>query len=229
MEFSILVILIIAAIMGFTDYFGHKISGLAGGKRDYILSFSAGVLISLLFLILIPDLVSNGPADIFFFFMLLGFSLMHLSEKYIYKHVLNKQELLKDLKIIHIIGFGIDNFLVGFIIASVLEIDLTLALYLSIPLFMQMLTSSISLDSLDIKLNDKISKILLSVLPFLGAITGLILENDPLVANYVLAFVIGVLFYMIIRDVIPQGKAGYPLFFLIGMMVSIALWLARVF
>ena len=83
--------------MGLADYFGHFISGLAGKNRDNILSFSSGLLISLMFLILVPDLVLLNGSHIIFLNMLIGFLLMHLAEKYIYKHITNKQELLVDL------------------------------------------------------------------------------------------------------------------------------------
>lgn len=49
----IVVIYVVALIMSFTDYFVHRISGLASKYRDDILSLSSGLLLSLLFLILI--------------------------------------------------------------------------------------------------------------------------------------------------------------------------------
>ena len=225
---TIIIIIIIASAMGLADYFGHFISGLAGKNRENILSFSAGLLISLLFLILVPDLVLLNGSHLIFLYMLIGFLLMHLAEKYIYKHITNKQELLEDLKILHIFGFGLDNFLVGFIIASVLEINLRLAIFLSIPLILQMLSSSFSLDSIDTQLNDRFSKILLSILPIIGAIVGLILEFEAFITSYVLAFVLGILFYMIIRDVIPQAEKGSVSFFFVGSGVSILLWIFRI-
>lgn len=213
--------------MGLTDFVGHRISGLAAGHRDSVLSFSAGLLISLLFLILVPNLISMGVSEILFFLMLVGFLLMHLAEKYIYRHIMNKQELLEDLKVVHIIGFGLDNFLVGFIIASLVELDFFIVITLSVPLFLQMLTSSISLDSIDIRINDKYSKIILSVLPILGAILGIVLEFEYLLTNYVLAFVLGILFYMIVRDVLPQGRRGSSVLFFSGNLVTISLWLIQ--
>jgi hypothetical protein len=227
-DIEIIIILIIASIMGLADYFGHFISGLAGKNRDNILSFSSGLLISLLFLILVPDLITINDSSLIFLYLLIGFLLMHLAEKYLYKHVTNKQELLEDLKVLHIIGFGLDNFLVGFIIASLLEINLPLAIFLSAPLFLQMLTSSFSLDSIDIQINDRFSKILLSILPIFGAIVGLILEFEAFLTSYVLALVLGILFYMIIRDVIPQAEKGSILLFFIGSGISILLWLFRI-
>ena len=227
-DLTILVIIIISLIMGFTDFIGHRISGLAAGHRDSVLSFSAGLLISLLFLVLVPDVIAKGVSEFLFFFMLAGFLLMHLAEKYIYRHIMNKQELLEDLKVVHIIGFGLDNFLVGFIIASLVELDFYIVINLSVPLFLVMLTSSISLDSIDTRLDDKYSKIILSVLPILGAILGIVLEFEHLVTNYVLAFVLGILFYMIIRDVLPQGRRGSPVLFFSGNLVSISLWLIRI-
>jgi len=225
------IIIIIAIILGVTDFLGHKISGLAAGHRDSVLSFSAGLLISLLFLILVPGVLSNGVSEFIFFFLLVGFLLMHLAEKYLYKHMTNKQELLEDLKVVHIIGFGLDNFLVGFILASVIELDFIVVITLSVPLFLQMLTSSISLDSIDTRLNDKYSKyskITLSVLPILGAILGILLEVEQLATNYVMAFVLGILFYMIVRDVLPQGRKGSSVLFLSGNLVTISFWLIRI-
>jgi hypothetical protein len=225
---AIIIILIIASIMGFTDYFGHIISGLSGKYRNDILSFSSGVLISLVFLILVPDLIAINNSTLIFFYILIGFLLMHLAESFIYKNIGNKQELLEDLKFLHIFGFGLDNFLVGFIIASLLEIDLNLAIVISIPLIFQMLTSSISLDSIDIRINDRFSKILLSILPLIGAILGLLLEYEAIFTSFLLAFVIGILFYMIIRDVIPQGGKGKPILFILGNILSLFLWLFRI-
>ena len=228
-DLTIVIIIIIAVVMGLTDFFGHKISGLIGGHRDTVLSFSAGLLISLLFLILVPDVISNGAPEFLFLFMLVGFLLMHLAEKYIYKHVMHKQELLEDLKIVHIIGFGLDNFLIGFIIASLVELDFSVIITLAVPLFLQMLTSSISLDSIDTRLNDKYSKIILSVLPIVGAILGIVLELEYLLTNYILAFVLGILFYMIIRDVLPQGRKGSAVLFISGNLVTIFFWLIRIY
>jgi zinc transporter ZupT len=228
----ILVIIIIAVIMGITDFVGHRISGLAAGHRDSFLSFSSGLLISLLFLILVPSVISTGNSlgnsEFLFFFLLVGFLLMHLIEKYIYRHIMNKQELLEDLKIVHIIGFGLDNFLVGFIIASLVDLNFSIVFNLSVPLFFQMLTSSISLGSIDTRINDKYSKIILSVLPILGAILGIVLEFERLITNYLLAFVLGILFYMIIRDVLPQGKRGNSVLFLSGNLVTIFLWFFQI-
>jgi hypothetical protein len=227
----IMIIIIIAVIMGVTDFVGHRISGLAAGHRGSILSFSAGLLISLLFLILVPSVVSNGVTEFIFFLMLIGFLLMHIAETYLYNHIKNKQELLEDLKVVHIIGFGLDNFLVGFIIASLVEIDFIIVIELSVPLFLQMLTSSISLNSLDTQLNDKYSKyskIILSVLPILGAILGIVLELEYVATNYVMAFVLGILFHMIVRDIIPQGKGGRPALFITGNLVIISIWLIQI-
>ncbi len=227
-DLTIVVILIIAVVLGLVDFFGHRISGLIGEHRDSVLSFSSGLLISLLFLILVPDVISLGVTEFLFLFMLIGFLLMHLAEKYIYRHVTDKQELLENLKIVHIIGFGIDNFLIGFIVASLVELDFSVVVTLSAPLLLQMLTSSISLDSIDARLNEKYSKIILSVLPLAGAVLGIILELDHLLTNYVLAFVLGILFYMIIRDVLPQGRKGSSVLFFTGNFVTILFFLFRI-
>jgi zinc transporter ZupT len=227
-DLTIVIIIIIAVVMGLTDFFGHKISSLIGEHRDAVLSFSAGLLISLLFLILVPDVIINGVTELLFLFMLVGFLLMHLAEKYIYRHVTHKQELLEDLKIIHIIGFGLDNFLIGFIIASLVELDFAVVITLAVPLLLQMLTSSISLDSIDTRLNDKYSKIILSVLPIVGAILGIVLELEYLLTNYILAFVLGILFYMIIRDVLPQGRKGSSVLFFAGNLITIFFFLFRI-
>ncbi|TFF83988.1 MAG: hypothetical protein EU552_01920 [Promethearchaeota archaeon] len=224
---NIIIIIGIAIIMSLTDYFGHRISGLAGKNRDSWLSLSGGILTALVFLILIPDLIATNNSEISFLFILIGFLFMHLAEKYIYQHETNKQELVNDLKRIHVIGFGLDNFLVGFILASILEIDLSVALTLSIPLFLQMLTSSFSLDSIDTPKSSLLSKVILSILPILGALLGILLELEQVISNYLLALAIGILFYMIVRDVIPQGNRGRASLYFLGNLISIILWILR--
>ena len=230
MDFEILIILGIASIMGLTDYFGHKISGLASKYREKLLSLSAGILISLLFLILLPDLLeSEKRVDLLLFSMLAGFLVMHCLEKQIYMHKPDKNKLLLNLKEIHVFGFGLDNFMVGFIIASVLKSDFSIGLILnlSLPLFLQMLASSISVNSIDAHFENivtKISKIVLSLLPVGGGIFGLILEAEETITNYVLGFVLGILLYMIIRDVIPKGEKGSTRLFILGNVISISLW-----
>jgi len=224
-EIVIFLVLIVASVMGITDYFGHRISGLAGKNRDNILSLNSGLLISLLFLILLPGLLLTDDSQFIYLFILMGFICMHFIEKFIYRHVTNKRKLLEDLKVAHIVGFGIDNFLVGFIIATVAKTDIIIALQLSIPFFLQMLTSSISLDSIDVRLKEKFSKILLSILPIFGAILGILLEFDNFLTQSVLALMLGILFYMIVRDVIPSGKRGRPILFFLGNAISITLWI----
>jgi len=230
-DIIIILVFIIVTIMGITDYFGHKISGLAGKNRDNFLSLSSGLLISLLFLILLPSLSLNDGSGIIYFFLLMGFLCMHFIEKIIYKRVKNKQKLLEDLKMVHIVGFGLDNFLVGFIIATVAKTDIGIAelAFLALPFFFLMLTSSISLDSIDVRLKNSFSKILLSFLPFMGAIIGILMELDAFLTQTVLAFTMGIILYMVVRDVIPQGKRGSPLLFFVGTIISIILWLILIF
>ena len=92
-------------VLLFIHYFNYLI---ADHKKHHkqILSFSAGLSLAYIFLLLLPELYEGieFAGKFLFVFVLMGTIGFHFAEKYIHQHV-KKQELVRDLRIVHSIAF----------------------------------------------------------------------------------------------------------------------------
>ena len=85
------------------------------------ISFAAGIFITFLFLEMFPLLFQQSFSftQISLIFMLFGFSLFHIIQKYEYKHV-SRKRLRKEIKELHSLAFFIYHFVVGIILVIAL-------------------------------------------------------------------------------------------------------------
>jgi zinc transporter ZupT len=196
-EFTIIVLLI-AVVLSIVHYYSHRISGFMEKNHYDVLSFSGGTLIALIFLVLLPEVIGITDSEVIFLLILLGFIAFHLTEKYLYQHVKNKRQQLRDLKELHQAGFFIDH------------------------------SSSISLDHIHEKAKTSVNKTILSVSTLLGAITAIILEIDKETQAAVLALTLGMLIYIVNRDILPKEEKGKSLWFIAGIGLIILIWIALI-
>jgi hypothetical protein len=179
----------------------------------------------MIFLVLIPEVVQASHSNTIFFLMLLGFIFFYLTEKYLYQHVKNKRQLLKELKELHAVGFFVDHYILGFILVTVLAIQGPLSFLILLPIFLHTISSSISLDHIHEKAKTHVNKIVLSISPFLGAITALALEIEEGLQALFLSFAIGMLIYIVNRDILPREAKGKPSLFILGVVIVGVVWL----
>ena len=224
-NFFTLAILTLALSLSFLNYFSHKFSKIFSKYRYKILSFGAGNLIALIFLILLPEIIEKSDTGIVLLLLLLGFTFFHVLEKFLYQHNRDKKELYRELKYLHQTGFFIDHFMIGFILTSTLSLDSIFRFLILIPLYLQTISSSFSLEFMDKKEKTKFNKIILSSAPFAGAVTSLALHVNTNTQSYFFAFIIGMLLYIVSRDIIPRKKRGNPLLFMVGVSLIILIWL----
>ncbi|MBR9707468.1 MAG: hypothetical protein GOV15_03465, partial [Candidatus Diapherotrites archaeon] len=103
---SIIVPLVLAVLLSVVHYFSETQHKRIHKHHTALMSFSAGIFITFIFLEIFPILflgAQQNNIDVFAF-MLLGFVSFHLSEKYLYQHVTNKRKLLKEVTGLHIAG-----------------------------------------------------------------------------------------------------------------------------
>jgi hypothetical protein len=83
-----LLALALAFLLGFLHFFSDMIRFSEDERKYRIISFAAGISISYLFLDLLPHTYEAAIhlREWVFVFLLLGFALFHLVEKYIYQH-----------------------------------------------------------------------------------------------------------------------------------------------
>ena len=218
---------VLAGILSLMHYFSEEYSPKIERFHAELTSFSAGLFITFIFLDLLPEFFkgSEHVGEFIFLAMLLGFVVFHMGEKYIYQHITNKREMLTNLQGIHALGFFIDHFAVGVALFLFLSVpDYAFGLILFVPLALHTISSALSLNHLDEVYSRKsIQGILLPLSPLLGVVFAFIVSPSPEVYYLLFSFVLGALFYIVIRDMIPTGKKGNLIFFMVGFLVSLTL------
>ena len=218
------VAILFAFFLTVIHFFSHKISKIIESHHIPITSFSAGMFITLIFVDFLPrvneGLEFGAPV---FLVLTLGFVLFHLSEKYLYQHIKDKKVLLKDLAELHNAGFFIDHLMVGFVLFLTFELVSYTNYLIFIPFLLHTISSSMSLEHLHKKIKTKSNKFFLSISTFIGALLAFFINLESVWYYTFFSFGLGALLYVAIRDMLPKGKKGNPLMFLIGFLITVAI------
>lgn len=216
-------VIILALIITIVHYFSDKFSHILEKFHFKIASFSAGVLLAIIFLDLFPEVVKGIAYVNIFFIILVGFCVFHIAEKYLYQHVKNKDVLMENLAALHIVGFFINHFIVGVVLVLTFSISKTLSFLLFIPFLLHTLSSALSLKHIDERTNTLTARVILSLSTFLGVILAQFLQFNQDVFYIILSFSIGALLYIVIRDLLPKEEEGKPVYFIFGLLSRIVI------
>jgi len=206
-------------------YFSHKVSALMEKYHYHLLSFSGGTLIAIIFLVLMPEVQHLTPNIFVFLMMLMGFVAFHLLSKYLYQHEKEKAVLDTRLKYLHALGFTVDHFMLGFLLVTTIELESFFGLIILAPIAAHTAMSSFSAEHIHGKGRSMGLKILLAISPMLGIIVALLVNLPDKYLGYILAFILGMLLYIVSRDVIPKKDKGYPNIFLAALIATVLLWM----
>ncbi len=219
--------IIFGLVLGLVHYFSDKIHLAHGIHRMKTMSFTAGIFITYVFLHLFPSLYQG---DLFLIrlsliFVLIGFALFHVIEKYIYQHA-SGRELKKDLKTSHSFAFFFYHFTIGIVLVNLIRTDLISGMLLFIPVFSYTAISSVSMKEIhEIVTGRKTAKFLLSISTLLGVLLATYIEIPSLLYYALFGFVVGTLLYIIILEALPKEKEGDPRFFIAGIaLYTILIW-----
>ena len=190
-----------------------------------LLSYGGGSLLAIIFLVFLPEAVHFTPTMLVYPLMLMGFVAFFLSEKYLYQHVKDPKVLDEELYHLHIIGFFIDHFIKGFILVTIIVLKPILGFLTAIPFFIHTMSSTIVLSEIHKFTGRKIDKVLLSTSTVFGTLAGIFFDMSPHVERGIIAFIIGMMFFMVSRDVLPKKKEGDPFYFLLGVLTILGIWL----
>jgi hypothetical protein len=210
-------IYILGIILSIIHYYSQEYNIRKHKHTDKIISFSAGVGVTYIFVELFPSfnaLVKDiSPA--IFLTILVGFVTFHLVEKFIYQHAGGKhapKELaVEDSTISFFYHFIVGAFIVYFTKQSSLQ-----GFLFFIPIALHTSTSALPVD---IPLS-KGMKIVISSSSFIGVLlTSIFFTSIPKITFIIgLGLMVGTLTFTNIRHSIPEGKKGKPLYFLIGVI-----------
>ncbi len=215
----------LAGILALVHFFSESYGRHQEKYHIHLVSFSSGLFLSIIVLQLFPEFFKGLPhiGENIFVLMLSGFVLFHLSEKYVYQHIKNKNEMLQDLAFLHAVGFFFNHFVVGIALFLVFQIESTLSGFLLfIPLLLHTFSSSLSLNHLDSHFKRKsLLGLVLPLAPVFGVTFATLLKPNLVAYHALFSFVLGAMLYIAIRDMTPAGQKGKPLLFLTGVLLSL--------
>ncbi len=211
--------LLFGAILAAVHYASEKIDFPEDYHVDWLMSLTAGVSVTYIFLRLLPELYQNLPFGNILDFVpvLIGFVGFHLAEKYIYQHARRKQ-LHHELQELHTVGIGLYYFTIGLVLAGLAKQGIDNAALFFIPVMFNAWASSLSFGEIHETMREKgLALFLVSISAFIGAAVSVFFSLPVVLQSSLFGLVVGVLFYTVIRDALPPKRKGHIPWFLAGM------------
>jgi len=210
--------ILLSIIIGIVQYFSEKISDKCGSYYTKIISFSAGISITYLFLDLFPQFSIHVVelTELLFVSLLVGFIFVHLIEKYVYQHT-SDSHIKERLTIENQAILFMYHFLLGIIIVDFAKQGLNQLLLFFIPIVIFTSVNTLPVrQHISNKVNFFVALSTLSGVIFSGFIFT---EINPLIQAALLGFIVGGFLFSIIRHSIPKGREGEPLYFIFGVLI----------
>ena len=216
--------LAIAVVMAFFHILGEKFSEHIERFHIELLSFGAGLMVGTFFLEILPQITVGETYLGHFIYVtfLVGFVLVHILEKLVYRHAAAESEIAKDVTRFEAAGLAAYGLLVGVIIAVFFEAYGDLAYFILAPFFVRAFALSVYSKHINEKIGSRLNRVLQSVGPVVGTFFGLLLIANKTQLFLVFSMTMGFILYIVIRDMIPIGKEGKPIYFVAGTLVTIA-------
>lgn len=217
---------ILALILSVVDFFTEGLFSKSSPNKMKFISISAGVSVSYIFLILLPEIYSGALviSKLLFLAILFGFGMFHLIEKYIRQNFTGPA-LRKEHRLIHSSTSFVYFFVVGFLLVKLADSEGSLSsTLLFIPIMLHII-----IDSLPRRHTKKRHLRALSASsPFLGAILASFIDIGAIGNVILLGIVGGALLYTVVRESLPREREGKPMYFLSGLLlftiVILLLW-----
>ena len=192
-------------------------------------SFVGGVMMTYIFLELIPQSIPTGTErNIFFAFILIGFSLFHVLEKYIYQHA-RGVKLRRELKEEHLVLFVAYHFVIGLILMSLIRNNAIEGVLFFIPVVLHDLLSSTSVHHLYGPINKKVNlRSLISFSSLVGIAFAYYFPLNDIIVRAMIALIAGILTHQVVRDTIPDHRDGEPAYFIWGVLTMVGFLMLRI-
>ena len=213
--------IVFAIILGFIHYRNEKIFFRREESKAKSVSFIAGVSVAYVFLFLLPEMYARFSTanQWIFIFLLLGFSTIHLSEKFLYRHLKGRKRMWRE-KEIHYIVIFFYSILIGAVSLFLFQKSFLDGALFYLPILFFAAVGRVSFGEVASHLRQvRLLRILLAIAAFIGIIVAPYLMFYPLFFQSIFAFVIGGFLYIALMDFIPAKDKGRPVFFVVGASV----------
>ncbi len=203
-----------------------------------LVAFSAGALIGGAFLHLIPEAIEKAPPDTVFIFVISGFVLFFLLEKYLYwRHCHDGVCHIHTFTYLNIVGDGLHNFIDGLVIAGSFVVSPQVGIFTTLLVIIHEIPQELGDFGILVyggftKQKALFYNFLTALTAFGGAILGYIISNKVHNFSYILlSLTAGGFIYIATADLVPEihketdlKKSGLSLaFFFFGIAITIAL------
>lgn len=182
-----------------------------------------------IFVQLLPEFhrIALESTELIFAFPLLGFSSIHLLEKYLAKSGIGEREMRKDYGEIHSVFLFFYHGALGYLIASLLAENTVSGLLFFLPVVLHIAVSSFSMTELhESFFQKKIVKVGISIAPVIGVLLHNLGNISSHHFNPVFGIVVGMFFYVVIRDSMPEDDEAQPIEYILGVLAYLAVILA---
>jgi len=143
-------------------------------------------------------------------------------EKYVYQQISSQRKLGQYRDFFEEVGLVAYGLLVGVIIAIFFETYGNRAYFLLTPFFVREFTLSLYVRHIGEELDSLLTRVLKLGSYVIGTVVGLLLISNKTQLYFVFSLIMGLILYIVVRDMIPPGKEGKPVYFLVGLVLIIS-------
>jgi hypothetical protein len=221
---------ILGAVIALVHYFGEEINDRLTATQHLLGAFAAGVTVSYIFLQLFPELTKGTEffGDFHFLFALIGFSIIHIAEKWIVQHEKTIDDIKKDFKELHSIFLFVYHFVIGLLLYTLLTRDVTQGILFFVPVLLHTAVSSLSLKELHEEImHTPLVEISVSLAVLFGVAAAAFMDIGLATFHVLLGLVTGTFLYLVIHDSLPSRNGssfGYVLGVILYLVVIAVTW-----
>lgn len=221
--------IILSALIALAHYFSDRLCILCQKFWTKVISLVAGIATVYVFVNLYPEFYKSARfvSPFIFTSVFIGFSIFYLIDKEIYQKIRHEQ-VPKNIELAHGYGLTIYYFVVGIALVHLLNISLKEGILFFIPVFIYAGLSALASYGIH-GMHSPPYRILtpLHQMQALGVIAGTLIALFAYIPVsmliYLTGLIVGILTYIVIRDMLPKGKKGEPIYFILGSAIYLAL------
>ncbi len=210
---------IVPVILFLAHYLGVKWDIKSRKNIEIVQSIAAGLSVGYVFLILLPEISRLGQETRIetMAVTLLGFVFFHALLKFVFRaRNLKKKHFLLDE--IHLLAVGVYHFVLTFSLTELLKNNLVEGFVLLFLIAIHNALSEISYHELHHEENKSLKTPTIFLTTMAGALVPAFGFVSPLMRVLMFSFTAGAIIYIAIREELPEGKQGNPLFFILGAL-----------
>ncbi|MBW3022867.1 hypothetical protein KY308_02090 [Candidatus Woesearchaeota archaeon] len=212
---------IFALAIGFIYFLSDRFCLFCHKHKSFFISFVAGVSVSYIFLSLLPEFHFGVTEDWVLMSFLIGFLGYHIVNKAIYQKT-DKEKLNSELLMSHEIGFIFYYFVIGIVLQDIFNLGVKEGVLFFVPVFLISGMSAHIIHRLSHSHHNpsfRPIKLFHVFAVLLGVWTANFLTLPKPLTSSLVGIVAGILTYIVIREEIPEGRKGKPLYLIIGALL----------